>query len=216
MNRRPVFVVAGGDLERSDLDLLRQANAWIVAADGGAKKLVVEGIIPHMAVGDFDTAGADFADELVKLGSEVHRLPAEKAETDTHFALGKALEKNPDEVVILGALGGGRTDHLLGNIGLLEWLDSRSVKGTILNARNRIRLVSGPGQLELVKSRFTYVSLIPVSSQVDGIRTSGLKYPLNGETLTRGLTRGISNEIAAEHAAVTIAAGKLLVVESRD
>jgi thiamine pyrophosphokinase len=58
--------------------------------------------------------------------------------------------------------------------------------------------------------------LIPLSKEVQGVRTVGLKYPLHSETLHRIESRGISNEWSDAEAMVAIQAGKLLVVESRE
>ncbi|MGA9174959.1 MAG: thiamine diphosphokinase [Thermoactinomyces sp.] len=216
MLKQKVLVVAGGDLSAAELKLIDPKKHYIITADAGAQKLVHFGIYPHLAVGDFDTAGLGFADELVRAGVEVDRLPAEKAETDLHYALTKAVQRHPDEVLILGALGGARFDHLLANVGLLEWLEEHGVKGVLLHPSNRVRFFSGPGKIDLTKGEFPYISLIPVSKEVTGIVTDGLKYPLKNETLYRGWTRGISNELNARHGSVLIRSGKCLLVESRD
>jgi thiamine pyrophosphokinase len=216
MVKRRVFVIAGGDLKREEMALIERERDFVIAADAGAKKLTEAGILPHLAVGDFDTVGLAFMEELSRVGVPVEPLPMEKNETDLHYALMKAVEHKPDEVVILGALGGARLDHMLANVGLLEWLAEQGTNGVLHHACNRIRLLVGPGELSLVKDEFSYVSLIPVSEKVSGIVTQGLKYPLRNETLVRGLTRGISNELSANEARVSIEKGKCLVVESRD
>ncbi|WP_164491730.1 thiamine diphosphokinase [Staphylospora marina] len=216
MGKRRVIVVTGGELTDEELLGLRNSEDRIVAVDGGAKKLLEAGIVPDLAVGDFDTAGPQFAKELEKRGVAVERLPEAKAMTDTHYALERALSGQPDEIILFGALGGGRVDHMLANIGLLEWLESRGVRGIIQGSHSRIRLLAGPGDIAFVRDGYPYVSLIPLTSKVEGIRTRGMKYPLYGETLTRGMTRGISNELNAENGSVSIVAGKVLVVESRD
>jgi thiamine pyrophosphokinase len=41
--------------------------------------------------------------------------------------------------------------------------------------------------------------------------TVGLRYPLNGDTLVRGSTRGISNELIGEQASIEVKDGCLLV-----
>ncbi|MBH8598127.1 thiamine diphosphokinase [Thermoactinomyces sp. CICC 10522] len=217
MLKQKVLVVAGGDLTAEEIALIDPEKYYIITADAGAKKLVQAGITPHLAVGDFDTAGEEFADELMQSGIEVERLPAEKEETDLHYALTKALEhQTGGEVLILGALGGARLDHLLANVGLLEWLEARGTRGVLLHSSNRVRFFSGPGKIELRQGEFPYISLIPVSREVTGIVTDGLKYPLKNETLYRGFTRGISNELASGSGWVSIRSGKCLLVESRD
>ena len=56
------------------------------------------------------------------------------------------------------------------------------------------------------------VSLIPLSAQVFGIVTEGLRYPLCGETLFAGDTRGIGNEFLGSQAKVSVEEGDLLVI----
>jgi thiamine pyrophosphokinase len=55
------------------------------------------------------------------------------------------------------------------------------------------------------------VTLLAVGGAVTGVRTTGLRYPLHGETLTPGSSRGVSNELVEPVATVTVATGVLLV-----
>ncbi len=57
------------------------------------------------------------------------------------------------------------------------------------------------------------VSLLPVHGDAEGVRTSGLVYPLHGERLPAGTGRGISNLVATAPAAVSVDRGTLLVVQ---
>jgi len=77
---------------------------------------------------------------------------------------------------------------------------------TAFLAERRSRLSAAPGDT---------VSLLAVSSQVAGVTTSGLLYPLRRATLHRGSTRGISNRVTGRRPAVTHARGDLLVIVSR-
>ncbi|MRG28971.1 thiamine diphosphokinase [Laceyella tengchongensis] len=217
MSRQPrVYVVAGGEVTEEELMVIQVEPGFVITADAGAQALLRMGMKPDLAVGDFDTTGRGFVGELARLEVSTEALPAEKAVTDLHFALIKAIERRPDEVRILGALGGQRYDHMLANIALLEWLAEQGVRGVLLHRTNRIRLLVGPGRLSLPRQGFQYVSLIPLSKEVRGVRTVGLKYPLHGETLHRIESRGISNEWSDAEAMVAIQTGKLLVVESRE
>lgn len=56
------------------------------------------------------------------------------------------------------------------------------------------------------------VSLLPFDARVEGVATEGLEYPLRGETLERGSTRGVSNVMLEERAQVLSTRGKLLIV----
>lgn len=216
MELERIMVVAGGDLERELLDKLLPLAQEIIAADAGAEKLLSWGIIPDIIVGDLDSVSPEVISQINSLGILQERLPEAKNETDLHVALMKALDRKPQEIMIVGALGGARYDHMLANIGLLEWLAEKQINAVMLNKTNRIRFLTGPGKCRLTKSVFTYVSLIPITYKVEGIITKGLKYPLKSETLIRGQTRGISNEWDQKEATVSIEKGKLLIVESKD
>jgi thiamine pyrophosphokinase len=56
------------------------------------------------------------------------------------------------------------------------------------------------------------VSLMPINGQVTGIRTTGLHFPLDGETLYPEKTRGISNWLSTSNASITIDSGLLLCI----
>lgn len=213
--RMRVIVVAGGEISPVELTLI-QPDDWIISADAGVRSLLENGLSPHLAVGDFDTTGEEYLKDLDQQGIRYIRLPAEKNVTDTHFALEEAIRLQPKEIVILGALGGGRFDHALANLYLLEWLHEEGVLATIIHRNNRIQLFEGPIQWTLDKTNHTYVSLLPCSEKVTGITTSGLRYPLQNGTLIRGMSLGVSNELIGESATISVHSGKCFCIQSAD
>ena len=56
------------------------------------------------------------------------------------------------------------------------------------------------------------MSLLAVGAPAHGVTTEGLEYPLRGETLDPGSTRGVSNVLSADTAVVTVARGVVLAV----
>ena len=64
-------------------------------------------------------------------------------------------------------------------------------------------LTGAPGEL---------VSLVPLHGSAEGVTTRGLVYPLAGETLAAGSSRGISNLFDTETATVALARGTIAVV----
>jgi thiamine pyrophosphokinase len=56
------------------------------------------------------------------------------------------------------------------------------------------------------------ITLLPLHGAAEGVRTTGLEYPLAGETLKAGSSRGVSNVFAEEEATVALERGVLLVV----
>ena len=55
------------------------------------------------------------------------------------------------------------------------------------------------------------VSLIPIGA-ADGIHTSGLAWPLEGDRLTAGTTRGLRNRITTSPAEVNLTSGTVIVI----
>lgn len=210
-----VIVVAGGELEPQELNYITHED-YVITADAGVERLLDHGIHPHLAVGDFDTTRKDYLNRLQELQITYQILPSEKDVTDTHFALEEAVRIQPREIVLLGALGGARFDHALANMYLLEWLSEYSIPCTLIAGRNHIRLLSGPTTIHLVKGDTQYVSLLPCSSQVEGITLTGFRYPLTEATLTRGISLGVSNEIVGESGIISIRSGKCFCIQSAD
>lgn len=185
------------------------AGALVVAADSGADHALALGLRVDVAVGDFDSIGADSLAALERAGTRVERHPAEKDATDLELALDVALTFAPRRIVVVGG-DGGRLDHLLGELMLLGSdalaeveVDAQLGRATIQVVRRERVLRGRAGET---------VSLLAVHGPADGVVTDGLVYPLRGETLEPGSSRGISNVFAADEARIALERGVLLVV----
>jgi thiamine pyrophosphokinase len=212
-----VVVLGGAIPERAALDGAwpgwNAGRALVVAADGGADAAAALGLTVDVLVGDFDSIDAAQLASLQAADVAVEAWPRDKDASDAELAMRSALRHQPRRVVVLGAAGGARLDHALANVALLGLAGLRGRDVTILDAASRIRLVDGPADAELVGRVGDLISLLPAGVDVDGIRTHGLEYPLAGETLLVGSSRGLSNVRVAPTARLHIAAGRLLVVE---
>lgn len=164
---------------------------------------------PHVALGDFDSAGPGLREWAVRAGARIVRHPIEKDKTDTELALEYALRAGARTIDFYGALG-GRLDHELANIALL--LRARAAGAAMRLLDGPTTAFLAPRRCPLRAERGATVSLIPVSARVAGVTTAGLYYPLRGETLRRGSTRGISNVVTGRRPLVVHTAGVLLVV----
>jgi len=218
------IVLADGDVgARSDLDSAwpgwLEADALVVAADGGARHASGLGLRIDRWVGDGDSLGADGVAALRAAGVLVELVEAAKDESDTELAIRTAVGLGAERVVILGGLGGPRVDHALANIGLLALPALRGVPACLLDPAARISLVSVPGDaVESVRRALPgpvggLVSLLPQGSGVTGVTTAGLLYPLVDEPLPAGPARGLSNVRMSETASIVVRSGDLLVVE---
>ena len=207
------LVVLDGDPLGSDAwlaDIAKGADV-VIAADGGATRLGKAGRRPDLVVGDLDSLAADAKRDLERAGVAFEVHPDEKEETDAELALDAAVKRGADEIVVVGAFGGTRLDHLLGNVLLLAHEDFAAIDVALVTERATFRSLLGPGILELEGAPGDWVTLEPLSEVARGVSTDGLRYPLRHDELVRGSTRGVSNELTERRGSVEVGDGLLLV-----
>ena len=205
-------VVTGGDPLHDVALPAIPADAPVVAADSGVDRAHELGLRVRLAVGDFDSVSAAALDAARRDGAEVHRHPVAKDATDLELALAAALalEPRPDRLIVLGGHG-GRLDHLLANALLLASDALRGVEVVAQMGHARVTVVRHRGALTGAPGEI--VTLLPVGGPARGVVTEGLRYPLQDEDLAPGTTRGVSNQLLASEAAVTLRSGVLLAVQ---
>ncbi|MCA9914247.1 MAG: thiamine diphosphokinase, partial [Anaerolineae bacterium] len=187
-------------------------SALLIAADGGLRVANQYGVQPQIIIGDMDSVDAEALRTHEESGVEILRYPAEKDETDLELALLLAVERGAGWVRILGAYG-GRFDQVLANVYLLALPQLENVDVALVAGSQIIRLLR-PGETHLQGQPGDTLSLVPISSDVAGITTTNLKYPLRNETLHFGPARGISNVMLAEDVTVRIQQGLLVCVHT--
>lgn len=213
MNR--VNIVTGGRLGPWALDEARPEDVWI-GADRGAVFLVEHGIRPAISVGDFDSVSEAERDAVRRASARfVPCDPVDKDDTDTELAFRLALELEPAEIRIAGALG-TRFDHSLANVHLLVKALEQDMPCSLVDEFNLIRLTDSRLTVDDPGSLYPYVSLLPLTREVTGVTLRGFQYPLTNHTITMGRTLTMSNALAAATGTVEIASGLLLVIQSRD
>ena len=209
-------LVASGQADAADARWLDGADE-VVAVDGGTAWLASVGRRPDRVIGDLDSADPVLIAALEAEGVPIERHAAAKDASDTELAVAAALAAGADEVVILGALAGPRLDHQLANLMLLAdpaLARARTVR--IVRGRTLVRAVHGPGSVAIELEPGGLVTLLPVGGDAEGVRTTGLRYPLAGETLAFGRSRGLSNVVDEGPASVSLERGTLLVIESSE
>lgn len=188
------------------------ADDYYIAADGGARHALAMGCRLDAVVGDLDSLEPALVNELANAGIQIQRYPTAKDQTDLELAIEFALAQGATEIVLMGAVG-DRLDQTLANLLILaqrEWPAPLT-----LVERNQIAQLVCPGQrLTLQAHLGDTVSILPLSEVVTGITYTGMRYPLQNATLHLGSTRGISNEVGAVPATITIATGRLLLIQT--
>ncbi len=210
------MVVAAGDPDPRDAALLDSADL-LIAVDRGAVWLSDLQRRPDLLVGDLDSVPGGLVAGLRSAGVEIDRHPADKDASDTELAIHRAVAMGATRVTLLGALGGQRLDHELANLLLLAdpgWR-GRLADLRIVRGGTTARALHGGATLALEGVIGTTVTLLPVGGDVSGVRTTGLRFPLDGEALGLGRTRGLSNRIVAIPASVSLERGTLIVIEQK-
>ena len=97
-------------------------------------------------------------------------------------------------------------DHLLGILLLFE----REICPSVwITAREHIELISDHAEYATEINQL--ISFFPIGSSVSGLRSTGLKWPLNGLKWRRG-DIGISNRAVSNRVTVDVESGRLLMI----
>ena len=209
--RGKILVLGNGVWGREETlgGLVEQAEI-VIAADGGWAKAKRCGVSVDVVVGDLDSLTGEERDALDRADVRVLRHPTEKDRTDLEIALDHAVSMNPEKILLWG-FWGGRLDHGLANLLLLEKAVRQGIRVECVTDAERIHLVSERLDLEGAAIG-DLVSLLPLTAAVEGVRTVGLKYALAGETLRRPSSRGVSNLVTAAPVRIELEHGLLFVV----
>ncbi|PIQ73129.1 thiamine diphosphokinase [Candidatus Roizmanbacteria bacterium CG11_big_fil_rev_8_21_14_0_20_36_8] len=206
---KKIAIILNGDRIKSKSQLLVIKNSdLIIAADGGANNIVVNGIIPNIVVGDMDSIDPDVYSKINNGLTKLIKYKREKDKTDSELAVELAIENGAWQIDIFGMIG-DRFDHLLSNVFLLSKF---AKKAHIIIHQKNIRMYYLFDKIDLSGKKGDELSLIPLSSGVKGISTKGLQYELENETLSFGSTRGVSNVFTSDKASINVSSGKLIVI----
>lgn len=207
------IVIGNGVIE--DYNIVREYfdNAYVIACDGGLRHCRKMVIVPDIVVGDFDSVSDKDRQFYEERGVERIVYPRKKDFTDMEIGINLALEKGADEIYILGGLG-SRFDHSLANLHILVNPVTRGVKACLVDEHNVITLVKD--RLDIKGEKGQIISLLPLTTEVTGITTQNLEYPLNGKTMRIGSSLGVSNVMLGDTASISIQDGFLIVIMSKD
>lgn len=199
-------IIGAGPVEPEQKTLFLPGD-YIIACDAGYQNARALGVTPDLIVGDFDSAPRPQGKNLVV-------LPAEKDDTDTHYAARLAAEKGFGEALILGVLGGARLYHSLAAIAAGLWLAKQGAEVTIAGRGAVLRYVLPGRPARVEHDAAAYFSLFPLEGAAEGVCITGAKYPLQNARLVPDATLGASNETLPGGAEVRLQTGSLLLVRA--
>ena len=198
-----VIIIAGGTFSPC-IEFLK--DDYIICADSGFDNAREFGIKPNLMLGDMDSVKSD-----VSSVKDMQLFPARKDFTDTELALNAAIDMKPQEIIILGGIG-SRLDHSIANVFLLKKAYAAGVSACICDEHNRVYYYKD--EFCLTDCLGKTVSLIPLTSEISGLVTKGLDYPLDNEKISFGQTRGISNLVTEKEASYRSESGEGILVIS--
>lgn len=208
MNKRAV-VFSAVPVEQ-EMEAYLQPGDFIVACDAGYRNAAKLGVRPDLIVGDFDSAPQPQTDR------ETIVLPHVKDDTDTQFAARWLVEHGFDEVVLLGALGGARVEHMFANISTGLYLALQGVEVVLADARSEMHYLLPDHPLDLARKDWMYLSVFALGAPMTGVTLQGVYYPLQEATLSElDYPLGTSNEFTQPVAHLQCGTGHGLVVLTR-
>ena len=197
---------------RSPERLRIREDDFLIAVDGGLKHLEKLKLNPDLLIGDLDSVDPRYLQNLEKSSAEVLRFDPQKDDTDLALALREAIKRGYRHIVIAFGLG-GRVDHLLASLGLLEVAKAESIVLSFDDGTTRVFLFDD--EIKLDTEPQDLISLIPWRGDALVHETQNLAYPLRDEWLPFGTTRGVSNVALTEEIRVSLSKGELLIIHTR-
>ena len=205
-----VLVITGGTVMRVAPRL--DAFDLVVAADSGVDSAFALGLHPDVVIGDLDSVSASVLARARESNVTVIQSPTDKDLTDTELALAHLLTVGARHATVLSP-GGGRLDHSHGLLAALAnpALSAIAVEAIIDTAHVTVLHGADTRSIPLRGSHLT--ALHAMNGVARGVTTSGFRWNLTNEDLAPWVSRGVSNEMVAPVAEVSVDHGALIVVQ---
>ena len=184
-------------------DLTIPENAFLIAADQGLVQLTEKGIIPDLAVGDFDSLG------YVPEGLPVVRHPVRKDDTDMLLAVREGLSRGYKTFLLYGGMG-GRLDHTLANVQTLAFLLRHDAKGVLFGRGTAVTLLQNERVCLSAREKGD-LSVFAFGGAAGGVCERGLSYTMENATLLPDFPLGVSNSFCGKTAEISVQTGMLLL-----
>ena len=172
----------------------------ILCADGGYIHAIRLGLVPHIIMGDFDSAKRPAAREEL----EIIAVSAHKDDTDMMLCVKEAIYRGAKKITILGGLG-GRLSHTMANISTLQYCYNRGITAELMD-ENHVIFVNTTADIP----PHTAFSLFPLESRAI-VTIKNAEYPLEQATVPRESSLCASNK-SLEHTAEVISNGPLVII----
>ncbi|MGL4406135.1 MAG: thiamine diphosphokinase [Notoacmeibacter sp.] len=207
MSFNPFTILLGGACTPTPRLLAQVAGTRAIAADGGMAHAKILSLKPELWVGDFDSTPADLALEF----SAVPRLQfdAAKAKSDGELAIEAAIARNANALILVGALGGARSDHQMMILTNAMALAEQGLPVLLTSGQEEATCVL-PGEIRVDLPESTVFSVIGLTD-LTGLSLSHVRWPLSNHDVPFGSTLTLSNEALGGPVMLSLRAGKAVM-----
>ncbi len=204
------LIVSNGELSKKLLNKFQSLNKprkklKIISCDGASDFLYKCKITPDYIIGDLDTINPKtltyFKNKKVTI-KKIHNQNLTDFEKAVRFAISKKLKN-----IFVAGFSGKRLDHTIANLSILKKY-SKKAKIRVYDDTFESYYINKSAEFDYMKG--ATVSLLALT-MATGIKTLGLKWKLNRETLEFGAREGVSNIASANHVKIEVSKGDLIV-----
>ncbi|MDY8111023.1 thiamine diphosphokinase [Fulvimarina sp. 2208YS6-2-32] len=168
-------VLLAGDIAATARLKARLAGCRVIAADAGIGHAEELGVLPELWLGDFDSSK-----QPPRAGCEIEiaAYPADKDKTDGELAIEAAIARGATRILLVGALGGPRSDHAFAHYILALRHAGAGIAIELDDGRERCWPLTPGRTLDADLCAGTQFSILKFSD-VTGLTITGARYPLD-------------------------------------
>ena len=200
-------ILLGGRLVVTERLTRQLDGARFIAADGGMVHAESLAVVPETWVGDFDSTSDDLLSRYPHIRRETY--PAEKPLTDGELAVATALSAGATRLILVGAMGGERTDHGMAHLVHALALTERG-HAVFLTSGDEEAYPLTAGELEIDLPPGSLFSIIGFND-LEGLTIENARYPLDNFALPFGSSRTLSN-VAEGAITIRLGSGRAIVL----
>lgn len=210
MSRRAILFVNGPSPSATTLltERIKEA-AKIIAVDGGVKHCLSLNITPHLVVGDLDSAKKEHLEELRQKNVQIIKKEDQET-TDLEYALERCVNwEKIEQVTVLGAIGGERSDHPIYHLKLLT--EEKYAGKVLLDSPEELifGLNEKCSEVEVTSFKGQQVSVYTLNAPRLQVTSQGLKWPLEGAPVSQ------SNESEGERFSLKVRQGDAICIVNK-
>ncbi|MBS3647749.1 thiamine diphosphokinase [Pseudaminobacter sp. 19-2017] len=200
-------LLLGGDFVPTSAIRRRVAGTRVIAADGGMRHAQALGIVPELWVGDFDSVPDDLPESLLSVPRQ--SFARDKDKTDGELAVEVALTNGATSLLMVGAFGGGRSDHEFLHLSMALRLATQGIPVMLTSGlQEGVPLL--PGRAEFDYPEDTLFSIIAFS-ELSGLSVAGAKWPLDRVEVEFGSSLTLSNETRGR-LSISLGSGRAMLI----